>query len=99
MWRLMVLLLAVGCTYPEEDFLDDFDRESCAWQTDCYDYQDEQTCLSEAEASRSELPDTCTYDPKAARECVRDYAAIDCPDGVEYVATIPVACEGVWNCD
>ena len=99
MWRAAILLLAVGCAYPEEDFLDDFDQESCAWQTDCYGYQDEQTCLSEAAASRSTISDSCTYDPQAARECVRDYEAIDCPNGSDYGATVPAACAQVWNCD
>lgn len=96
---LTFILLAIGCSYSEEEFLDDFDAASCDWQTDCYDYGSFEGCLAEAQASRTELPDACTYDPKAARECVRDYESIDCPDGIEYFATIPEACEQVWDCD
>ena len=96
---LTVLLLGLGCAYPEEAFLDEFDEASCDWQVDCYNYQDHETCLSAAATSRTAIPDTCTYDPDAARECVRDYESIDCPNGNEYSANIPEACEQVWDCD
>ncbi|MFT5685979.1 MAG: hypothetical protein ACI8RZ_006934 [Myxococcota bacterium] len=98
MSALTFLLLAMGCSYPEEAFLDDFDVASCDWQTDCFSYQDHATCLDAAVASRTEVSDSCTYDPKAARECVRDYESIDCPAG-EPDATVPEACESVWDCD
>jgi len=100
MRRLIVLsvLWASGCSYPEEDFRDDLDAASCDWQTDCYGYQSYDGCIVEAQESRSEIADGCTYSADAARECVRDYAAIDCPDGDEHSAAVPSACEVVWDC-
>lgn len=95
---LAALLVCVGCGYPEAAFRDDLDAAACDWQTDCYSYQSHGACVAEAEASRTEVDDSCTYDPDAARECVRDYAAIDCPDGDEHAAAVPAACEAVWSC-
>ena len=97
MSALTVLFLAMGCAYPEESFLDDFDAASCDWQTDCFSYQDHEECLSAAADSRTVIPDACTYDPDAARECVQDYAAIDCPAGASDAA-LPEACASVWDC-
>ena len=100
MMRALILALAlVGCSYPEEDFLDDFDAASCDWQADCYDYQDHAECMAVAQESRTAIPDACTYDPKAARECVRDYESISCPNGAEHAAAVPAACGEVWSCD
>ncbi len=95
---LTFLLLAAGCAYPEETFLDDFDAASCDWQTDCFSYQEHAECLRVAVDSRTGIPDSCTYDPDAAQECVQDYAAIDCPAGSSDAA-LPAACASVWDCD
>ena len=96
--RALLLLLWVGGGYPEDEFRDALDAESCQWQADCYDYESADTCIAAARESRTPVSDDCTYDPHAARECIDDYRLVDCPDGDEYIATVPEACTLVWDC-
>ena len=98
--RILLPVLLIGCAYPEETFRDDLDAAACDWKTDCYGYQDYAACLTEARESRDPVPDSCTYDADAARECVQDYGAIDCPlsDDPFDQAAAPMACLFVWQC-
>ena len=100
MARLLLPVLLVGCSYPEDTFRDDLDAAACDWKTDCFSYQDYADCLTEARESREPVPSSCTYDPAAARECVQDYSAVDCPlqDDLTDQAAVPLACQLVWEC-
>ncbi|MEL6347626.1 MAG: hypothetical protein AAFV53_31250 [Myxococcota bacterium] len=99
MMMTLWMILALACAeYAEEDFLDDLDAESCHWQTDCYNYQTYDDCLSSAKAGRTESPATCTFNPDAAEECIRDYPSVDCPGPGGDDAAVPTACMDAWDC-
>jgi hypothetical protein len=92
-----MILAFLACGYPPEDFMADVDAASCQWQADCYDYESFEACMDGAEASRGDPPD-CAYDADAARECVWEYEARECPEGGEGDAGVPAACLEVWGC-
>lgn len=94
--RLLTLLtLLTGCM-TEDRFREDADAATCAWMVDCFD-DDAQECLTDAEASWSEVDPDCDFDKQAARKCIRQLERLECPtDGGG--GQMPYACDDVWSC-
>ena len=92
----MILLFLAACAYPEGEFEADLDAVMCEWRSDCYGDSYGQ-CLADAQASWDGQSASCSYDQRAARDCVRGMRRMDCPfDGVD--PAFPPACDQVWTC-
>lgn len=91
-----MLLVALGCQYKEEKFLEDRAEASCAILVDCFDlYESVESCI-ETTGGPPAGAEGCTFDPKAARGCAKAWKELECPtDLVEFET--PVECDAVYS--
>lgn len=88
-------LLFAACGYSEEAYLEDEATASCAFTVDCYPglYASVDECVS---LTYTGVPEAgCSFDPKAARDCVDGLEELSCPGEGEF-PTFPAACDSVY---
>lgn len=96
---IAALSTVVACGYSEDSYLEDYDEVRCEWTVACYPslYADVDECLQDFLGADQQVSEECEYDPQEARECVRGWENLDCPEGEEFPAT-PAACSDVYDC-
>ncbi len=92
----MILFVWLLACYTEEAFRDDLDEAVCTWKQDCY-AEDPVSCLREAQAARSEIPEGCLFQPDQAQRCVDTVEQMVCEDETEEPG-FPEACGLAWDC-
>jgi len=104
MKRLSLLLpfALIGC-YSEADFAEDYQRLACEKTLECLteeqaallDYGDVDECMDYFEDTIAAIEEDhaggdCTFDRKAAKECISESEALECDDYLS--ASYPDAC-------
>lgn len=96
-WVAALLVLG-GCSLSEEQFAEDFTEAECEWTVECYPavYASVEECVSDGPAIQP-AGDDCTYDAKAARDCISGTNALECPTDGSFPER-PAACDDVFTC-
>lgn len=94
----LAMALLAGCSLSEDKFAEDFTQAECEWAVTCYPgvYTSVEECVSDGSAIESPADD-CTYDPKAARDCLKGTQDLACPDDGSFPER-PAACDEVYTC-
>ena len=97
--------LLVGCGVKEDAFIDKFAERTCEWALECYDdasleflgWTDLDACIQDFGGRYLADVQGCTYDKKAAKDCLKAMKDATCPAEGEDPA-LPTVCEAVYDC-
>ena len=103
MVRLIVIALPIlaGCGIKEEAFIDRYAELFCAHVDECGKLNEQFGTIETCEKDRRILADEdltatgCTYNPKAAKECLKDLKNNEDCDIADWQ---PESCDRVSNC-
>jgi len=101
---ILGLLGLAACGMKEEAFQTKFVDEDCDFALRCYDpailefygWTDQATCVSARGDQFLTDVQGCTYDKKAAKDCVKAYKDLACPSSGD--PTPPEVCATVYTC-
>lgn len=94
----LAAVLLVGCGYSEATFQEEYVEVYCAWTVDCQFYDDESACREAYSDFPAADRSDCEYDGRAARDCVNELDALECPTVENEPIAFPNACNAVWTC-
>jgi hypothetical protein len=97
------LVALAGCGVKEDAFVSKYVEEECAFALSCYDpailnfygWTDADACIAQRGPEIVTAAEGCVYDKKAAKECLKEFDEMACPDGDPLP---PAICGQVWDC-
>lgn len=92
-----------GCGWSETRYIDEFVQKDCEVRMECHDpavltflgWETHDDCVADRGPEVTAMADDCTYNKKAARDCVKAMDEMACPeDGTEL--DYPEICDEVF---
>lgn len=104
----LAIVLLGGCKWDETEYIERRVEAECEFALACYDapvlefygWTDAETCVAEYGPRLTGATQGCTYDAKAAKDCVKGFKDLDCAAGDDPTTAYPEACLTVFTaCD
>lgn len=100
---MIVVLAASGCTYDEWKYQQSLVQAECDYAMDCYSdavltfygWNTAEDCAADRGPELAAAVATCSYDPEAAKQCIKELGELACQEGED--PPYPSVCDVVYT--